>query len=111
MGATTTRYVFDCGPASLTVDFSSPVVADDLELVSRPASYVRFYAASKDGKSHSVQVYFDASAEWAVHDPKQAVTWDRPKIEGLQAVRVGTVDQKVLGLAQDLKPADVVRPA
>lgn len=98
---TRTIYTFDAGPVELTVTFLSPLVMDDMEMLARPASYVQFSARSMDEKKHDVQVYFDLSGEWAVHEAKQPVTWSRLQVEGLQAMKLGTVDQKILGRKGD----------
>ena len=94
--ATQTIYRFKAAGVSLTVTFTSPLIADDLELVSRPASYITFGAASTDGKPHSVQLYFDATGEWAVNRPSQEVEWQRADATGLDVMRIGTVDQRML---------------
>ena len=99
--ATQTRYQFRAGGVTLGVTFSAPLLMDDLELLSRPANYVTFTAESTDGQPHEVQIYFDATAEWCVHDVRQPVTWNREQSENLDVLRIGTVDQKVLGRKGD----------
>jgi hypothetical protein len=99
--ATQTVYTFDCGPVDLTVRFISPLLPDDLKLLARPASYITYSAVSKDGREYEVQVYFDASGEWAVNNTDQRVTWDRMEVPGLHVMSIGTVDQKVLGSKGD----------
>ncbi|HEY3267545.1 MAG TPA: DUF4965 domain-containing protein [Armatimonadota bacterium] len=101
VSATQTRYTFAAGPVNLGVRFTSPVLADDLDLASRPATYVTFTARSRDSKSHDVQVYLDASAEWAVNDADQTVEWKRLDADGLNVMSVGTADQPVLRRAGD----------
>ncbi|HEX8913095.1 MAG TPA: DUF4965 domain-containing protein [Humisphaera sp.] len=98
---TRTMYTFDCGSVELAVTFLSPLVMDDLEMLGRPASYVNVAARSTDGGKHAVQVYLDLSGEWAVNDPKQEVKSDRLTVEGLQALKIGTTAQKVLGRKGD----------
>ena len=98
---TRTMYLFDAGGIELAVTFLSPLVMDDLEMVSRPASYVQVAARSKDGAKHDVQVYLDVSGEWCTHDPKQPVTWEPVEATGLKAAKMGTAEQKVLGRKGD----------
>lgn len=101
VSATQTRYRFTAGPVQLLVTFTSPLLLDDLELLSRPASYVTCEVTSADDKSHAVQLYFDATAEWAVNKPSQRVTWERASVAGMQTMKIGTVDQAVLGTKGD----------
>ncbi|MDQ1255684.1 MAG: hypothetical protein QG656_277 [Candidatus Hydrogenedentes bacterium] len=72
-----TVYVFESLGVELTVTFLTPMLADELALLSSPVTFVTFDARSIDGKPHDVALYFDASAEWVVNKPKQAVTWGR----------------------------------
>jgi hypothetical protein len=99
--ATQSAYRFKAGGVELGVTFLSPLLLDDLELVSRPASYVTFEARAADGRPHRVQIYFDATGEWCVNDPRQQVAWSRAAAEGLDALRIGSVDQRVLATKGD----------
>ena len=49
-----TIYVFEGVGIELTLTFLSPMLPHDLELVSRPATYVTFQARATDGRSHDV---------------------------------------------------------
>ncbi len=73
--ATRSTYVMNGGGVTLTVEFLSPVDLGDLQRQSVPLSYVTVTAAANDGRSHSVAVYLDASAEWVHGDVTQQVTW------------------------------------
>jgi len=99
--ATQTVYEFEAGGVKLSVKFTAPLLMDYLELLSRPANYVSFTATSDDGKPHEVQIYFDATAEWCVNDIRQQVTWNREDVPGLEAMRMGTVDQRILATKGD----------
>lgn len=99
--ATQTQYQFDCGPVALDLTFTSPLLADDLLLLSRPVSYVAYAATAKDGKTHAVEIYFEVSAQWAVHDAQQAVTADKQSAGNLTLLRAGTQDQAILGRKGD----------
>jgi hypothetical protein len=94
--ATQTKYVFNCGKVTLDVKFISPLLMDDLQLLSRPVSYVSFKATSKDGVAHSVQVFFGASTDLAVNEPSQQVTVQTVPSNSLKVVRAGSVAQPVL---------------
>jgi hypothetical protein len=98
---TRTRYRFEESGVRLTVSFLSPLLPKDLDLLSRPVTYVTFEAAATDGRSHSVKVYFDVTGEWAVNTPNQVVTWGRGTSAGLDTARIGTTEQPVLAKKGD----------
>ena len=64
--ATQTVYAFSAGGVTLNLTFSSPLITDDWELLSRPAHYVTFSVASVDGASHMVKAYFDITGNVCV---------------------------------------------
>ncbi|QDH81579.1 DUF4965 domain-containing protein [Echinicola soli] len=96
VNATETLYSFDAGGVTLDVTFTAPMLPDNLEVMTRPANYVTFEVQAKDGKEHEVQVYFSAAGNLAVNTMNQQVTWERPQIAGLQALKIGTSTQPVL---------------
>ena len=89
-------YTFTCGGVTLRVTFTSPLLLDDLELLSRPASYVTFAVGAHDGASHEVSLVFDVSGEWAVDRHWQEVTWRRVDHATLNVASVRSVSQPVL---------------
>ena len=99
--ATTTLYKFEAGPIELEVEFQSPLLLDDLDLLSRPASYIRFRARSRDGKPHEVLVYLDMTSQWAVNVPHQKVVWDRKVSGGLRILSFRHELQPILEKAGD----------
>ena len=96
VGPLRTTYWFEGSGIELSLTFLSPVLPNDLELVSRPASYVTFRTWATDGKAHDVGLYFDASSQIAVNSPNQAVTWDASRDGDLQSMRVASAAQPVL---------------
>jgi hypothetical protein len=74
VNATQTAYSFSNGGVDLDLTFTSPLLLNDLEMVSRPISYVNYSVKSNDGKSHAVQVYFGASTNIAVNIATQEVS-------------------------------------
>ncbi len=56
-----TKFVFEDLGVRLTVKFTSPLLLDDLDILSTPISYVQFATESIDGKEHQVQVLWGAS--------------------------------------------------
>lgn len=100
---TRTIYTFDAGPVALTVTFTTPMLPQDLMLLSLPVTYVSFEVVSTDGQPHEVALYFDASAEWVVNEVKQQVVWDRPEDapSDVFLMRFGSKEQPVLETAGD----------
>ena len=105
MTATQSTYTFAAGGVELTVTFMAPLLMDNLIALSRPVQYITYRVRAADGKAHDVQLYTDVSAELAVNLPDQLVTWGRGRVVGagpkLDYMRVGTVEQKVLGRKGD----------
>ncbi|RUT28874.1 DUF4965 domain-containing protein [Arsenicitalea aurantiaca] len=104
--ATVTRYVFACGGIELDVDFLTPLLADDLDLMSRPVTYIRLRARSVDGKAHAVSAYIDMSGEIAVNLPHERVYWDDRTAQGLHMLSFRAEDQRPLAEAGDHRRID-----
>lgn len=99
--ATQTKYDFECGPVDLKIIFTSPLLTDNLKVLSRPISYITYNVASLDKKTHTVQIYFEASPEWAVNMISQEVTSEKIGTNGLTYLKAGTKAQKILGRKGD----------
>lgn len=96
INATQTIYNFTCGDADLKVTFTSPLLMDNLNLLSRPVSYITYNVRANDGKSHNVQVYFGASADLARNKPGQPVVAQKLTSGNLALLKVGTQEQPIL---------------
>ena len=96
LNATQTQYDFTCGGADVTLTFTSPLLPGDLNLISRPVSYISYKVKSNDNKQHEVDVYFGASSSIAVNEPGQAVTASQYTKGNLSFLKAGTVAQPVL---------------
>ncbi len=99
--ATQTFYRFTCAGVALQLTFTDPLLANDLDIFSRPADYVTFKVHSLDGKAHHVQLYFSAAGNIAVNTPDQVVQWQKSKAGNMDLMRVGTVSQNILGRKGD----------
>ncbi|MCX5683683.1 MAG: DUF4964 domain-containing protein, partial [Planctomycetota bacterium] len=69
-----TRTIYEFGGAGVlvTLTFMTPALPDDLDILSRPVTYLTWDVRSADGKPHAVAVYYDHSAELTVDVPEQA---------------------------------------
>ncbi len=94
--ATQTKYEFSCGPVTLSVKFLSPLLMDDLDLYSRPITYVTFNIMSNDDKRHYVKLFFDASPDIAKNNSSQIVDVSYYPKDSSAFQKIGTKDQLVL---------------
>ena len=97
---TRTIYRFRAGGIELVLAFITPALPHDLDLLSRPVTYVQVTARSVAGGAHAVAVYLDVSADWAVNTEEQ-VTWSRFALDGMQVLRIGSLEQPVLRKSGD----------
>ncbi|MBS0030488.1 glutaminase domain-containing protein [Chitinophaga sp. 22321] len=96
INATQTSYDFTCGKVNLTLTFTSPLLMDDLMLLSRPVSYIAYKVAANDNASHQVAVYFGASTNVSVNVSSQPVTTTKYTSGQLSVLKAGTKEQPVL---------------
>jgi len=101
--ATQTKFSFAAGPVALNLTFTSPLIATDLELYSRPAHYVTLDAAATDGAAHDVAWYFDASPRLVMQDDAALVAFSRVPLAGgaAEALRMGAAAQAPLSSTND----------
>lgn len=93
---TRTIYTFAGSGVSLTLTFMTADLPDDLNVLSRPVTYLTWEVQATDAQKHTLAVYFDASSELAVNEPDQPVTFQNADVARIKAWRVGTVEQPVL---------------
>lgn len=93
---TRTIYDFEDDGVHLTLTFFTPALPQNLDIYSRPVTYVSFEARVVDGVAHAVSIYFDASSQLAVNTDDETVVWGRERVGDMQVLRVGTNTQPVL---------------
>lgn len=93
---TRTVAVMTSPEVEISIEFMNPLIPRDMELISRPVTYLRWEVKSLDGRPHDVTLYLDASGNLAVNDPGEKVTWSRDKIDGLNLLRIGSQAQPIL---------------
>ncbi|RAP73889.1 glutaminase [Paenibacillus montanisoli] len=96
-----TVYTFEASGVTLTVRFTSPLLLDDLDVLSRPASYVAFEVFSADGRGREVSIYFDVTGEWCVDHPNQAVISGRAEDQGLILLQMAHERQDYMNRSGD----------
>ena len=98
---TRTIYTFEAAGIQLILTFMTPLLPHDLDLMSRPTTFLTWDIKAIDGKEHDVTVYFDVGATLVVNTPEQHVVWGRYKIDDLSVLGVGSRDQRVTEKAGD----------
>ncbi|MEO5593508.1 MAG: DUF4965 domain-containing protein [Chitinophagaceae bacterium] len=96
LNATQTIYTFTCGKTDLTLSFTSPLLTSDLNLLSRPVTYINAAVKSNDGAAHDVQLYFGASTDIATNTASQEIKAEKYIARGLSILKAGTVAQPML---------------
>jgi hypothetical protein len=98
---TRTIYQFEADGIHLTLTFMSPLLADDLDVMARPVTYMTWDVRAVDGQTHQVSLYFDSTAEFVVNTPSQKVIWSRPKVSDLRVMTFGSQEQRILEQSGD----------
>lgn len=92
---TITEYKFENEELQLTVRFITPLIPDDLYLLSQPVSYIEYEARSKTGEN--VEVYFDISAECTVNELDKDIKLEKSEF----GIFCGNTEQKILSRSGD----------
>lgn len=99
--ATQTVYRFVCGGVDLQLTFTSPLIMSNLDLLSRPVSYLSCSTKSNDGKVHDAKLYIGVSSALATNTAFQKVAVAKEMVDGLAVLKAGTVEQPVLQKSGD----------
>ena len=101
MTPTHSRYHFSGGGVAVDLTFFTPAFLDDMDLLSRPVTYLSWTAHATDGAQHQVSVYLSANGDMATSYSGQPVTFGRQQTGNLTVLSVGTVSQSVLNRSGD----------
>jgi len=99
---TRTIYQFQANQVSLTLTFFTPAFPKDLDVLSRPVTYLTVSATAAG--EHDLSVLFDVDPIIAVNTADEPVTWGRSRASLLTVLNVGSRDQRVLN-----RPGDDLR--
>ena len=97
--ATSTEYVFENEKVVLKCKFTSPLLLDDMVLVSRPCTYVDFEVEKKDAKEVSVE--FRVHADIVRQDEAEYVLDYQGTYEDFKYMFMGKAHQQPLGKSGD----------
>ncbi len=98
---THTRYRFGNASIELDLAFFTPAFLDDLDLLSRPVTYITWTARSLDGQPHDVSVYLGANPDIATSFEGQQVLFTRNQTAATNVLSVGSREQSVLNRSGD----------
>ncbi len=101
--AMTTRYVFEHPKLRLFATFFSPLLMDDLDVLSRPVSYLYVQYASLDGEKHDVRAKVLVSEEICLNEKGQSpvVTEIFDLEDDIVCAKMGNSVQNVLNRSGD----------
>ncbi|HEY3282904.1 MAG TPA: DUF4965 domain-containing protein [Armatimonadota bacterium] len=98
---TRTIYTFADDRLTVTLTFTTPALPEDLDVLSRPVTYVTWKAQSRDGKPHTVSLYLDASSALAVNTMDQPVICTVQTVGPVTAAIAGSTAQPILAKRGD----------
>ncbi len=98
---THTRYSFRAAGVQIDLTFFTPAFLDDLDVLSRPVTYLSWTAHAIDGGSHTVSVFLEAQSDVATSYPGQPVIFSRHQTASETVVSVGTKQQSILNRSGD----------
>jgi hypothetical protein len=98
---THTRYQFRQSGILLELTFFTPAIMSDLDVLSRPVTYLTWSAQATDGASHRMSVLLDVDPLIAVNDRSQQVVLFRNRTSLLNVLSVGSRDQNILNRSGD----------
>src|SRR3954451_6271009 len=98
---TRTMYEFTGAGVKIGLTFFTPALPDDLDVLSRPLTYIEWSVAPIDGAAHAASIYFEAGADLVVNTPDQPVLAARYQLDGQPTLRMGSRDQGVLAKRGD----------
>jgi hypothetical protein len=97
-----TRYCFEMAGVGLTVTFWTPLLLDDLDVLSRPCSYLDMDVCSLDSEQHQVEVFWEFAGELCCdRGQTEKVGGGSFELDGTQAAWLGLREQNPLGHSGD----------
>lgn len=73
----TTIYTFENELVSLELKFTSPLLLNDLDVLSRPITYISYRITPKDDQVHNIDIHFGFTGEFCVDRNDQEVFVNR----------------------------------
>jgi hypothetical protein len=98
---THTSYEFRQNGIKLRLIFFTPAILNDLDILSRPVTYLTWTAQSTDGKIHLLSLLLNVDTVIAINDRTQEVVSFRNQTSSLNVISVGSRDQRILNRSGD----------
>ena len=98
---TRTIYSFEANGIKLDLTFLTPALPQDLNVLSRPLTYIIWDVRAIDGREHNVRLYLDATSHLVVNRVDERAMWSRHKLGEMEVVRLGSTEQKMLQKSGD----------
>ena len=92
---------FEDAAVTAELVFSTPALPDDLDLLSRPVTYVTCRAAAKDGARHDFSFAYTIDGHLATNDDKAKMETRRYRLGDLDVLKIGRAEQKPLSASGD----------
>jgi hypothetical protein len=93
---TRTIYEFEGAGVHVRLSFMTPVLPSDLDVMSRPVTYLTWDIHSIDGTQHAVQIYDSTSSLLTVNKVMQEVSGSRETAGALTNLKIGTTSQQTV---------------
>ncbi|MBR6766383.1 MAG: DUF4965 domain-containing protein [Clostridia bacterium] len=104
---TKTRFVMEAAGIELTAEFISPMLPDDLDILSTPITFAEFSAKSLDGAEHQVQLELVLPHSLCYDGASRpAIRTDAFRADNLNIAYAGQASQKVLCHSGDMITID-----
>lgn len=102
VSATCTEYRFEAAGVALTVDFWTPLLLDELDVMSRPCSYLDAEVCSLDGGPHEVEICWNFSGDLCCDKGQtEKIGGGSYELGEKQIAWLGLREQSVLGHSGD----------
>ncbi|MGN1345855.1 MAG: glutaminase domain-containing protein [Eubacteriales bacterium] len=97
-----TYYTFEGAGIVLNLTFSTPLLMDDLDIMTRPVSYLKAEVKSADGACHTVKVKIAVSEEICLNcRGEDTVVCEVVENDTFRAAKIGSEKQPVLAVSGD----------
>ena len=104
--ATNSFYNFTCGPVTLDLVFTSPLLIDDPDVLSTPINFISYQVTSTDGAEHDVKVYLATTAQMTVNEMSHKTETQIVTENGVKYLKAGAQDNSPLAYSGDLVSID-----